>query len=244
MVEAAIEALGKGFLAHPANKALIETLRAGDARQAGLLPPAPARRLPPHLPVRRGRPRHSCSAAPTRREERSRYLDHYSRSRLRTLAERRRGTPHPDLWQSLKLVFGKLSDTGCKELGLPALGSFLWSDKATPDLDRAELANTDLLDAVRALAFTRDGKIRRTIDYRNLGAEELGSVYESLLELHPDLNPDAPTFALKSPPATSERPPAATTPRRASSSASSTPPSTPSSTKPRRSPTPRKPSST
>ena len=26
------------------------------------------------------------------------------------------------------------SDTGCQELGLPALGSFLWSDQAMPDL--------------------------------------------------------------------------------------------------------------
>jgi hypothetical protein len=84
-------------------------------------------------------------------KERSRYLDHYPLSRLRTLAERRRGTPHPDLWQSLKLVFGKLSDTGCKELGLPALGSVLWSDKATPDLDRAEIANADLLDTPTSL---------------------------------------------------------------------------------------------
>jgi type I restriction-modification system DNA methylase subunit len=35
------------------------------------------------------------------------------------------------------------------------------------------------------------------VDYKNLGAEELGSVYESLLELHPDLNAEAATFELK-----------------------------------------------
>ncbi len=35
------------------------------------------------------------------------------------------------------------------------------------------------------------------MDYKNLGAEELGSVYESLLELQPDLNAGAATFELK-----------------------------------------------
>ena len=37
----------------------------------------------------------------------------------------------------------------------------------------------------------------RAIDYKNLGSEELGSVYESLLELHPELNTTAGTFELK-----------------------------------------------
>ncbi len=195
-VEAAIEALGKGFLAHPANKALIETLRAGTLDKQDYYRQL-LRVVYRLIFLFVAEDRDLLLTAPPGAKERSRYLEHYSVSRLRTLAERRRGTPHPDLWQSLKLVFGKLSDTGCKELGLPALGSFLWSDKATPALDRAELANADLLDAVRSLAFTKDGTIRRAIDYRNLGAEELGSVYESLLELHPDLNADAPTFALK-----------------------------------------------
>ena len=34
------------------------------------------------------------------------------------------------------------------------------------------------------------------MDYRNLGSEELGSVYESLLELHPEMNAEAATFSL------------------------------------------------
>jgi type I restriction-modification system DNA methylase subunit len=35
------------------------------------------------------------------------------------------------------------------------------------------------------------------VDYRNLDTKELGSVYESLLELHPQLNVDAAAFALQ-----------------------------------------------
>ena len=37
---------------------------------------------------------------------------------------------------------------------------------------------------------------RRPVDFRNLGAEELGSVYESLLELHPEIDRDTARFAL------------------------------------------------
>ena len=37
---------------------------------------------------------------------------------------------------------------------------------------------------------------QRSVDYKNLGAEELGSVYESLLELRPEMNLDAPSFGL------------------------------------------------
>ena len=39
--------------------------------------------------------------------------------------------------------------------------------------------------------------MRRPVDYRNLDTEELGSVYESLLELHPQLNVEAAIFALE-----------------------------------------------
>jgi hypothetical protein len=196
-VEGAIKALGRGFLTQSSNRELIEKLRTGALDKQDYYRQI-LRTVYRLIFLFVAEDRDLLLTVPHGSRERKRYLSHYSASRLRTLAERRRGTPHPDLWQALRLVFAKLSsDTGCAELGLPALGSFLWSVKATPDLDRCELSNADLLDAVRSLAFTLDGKIRRTIDYRNLGAEELGSVYESLLELHPEVNADAPTFDLK-----------------------------------------------
>ena len=51
-----------------------------------------------------------------------------------------------------------------------------------------------MLEAIRELAYVEGG--RRPVDYRNLGAEELGSVYESLLELHPQIDRATATFAL------------------------------------------------
>ena len=85
---------------------------------------------------------------------------------------------------------------GAPELGLPVLGSYLWSDETLPDLMASDLSNADLLEAVRALGFTRRGKDLWRVDYRNLGSEELGSVYESLLELHPEVDAEAGHFSL------------------------------------------------
>jgi len=102
-----------------------------------------------------------------------------------------------DLYRGLRIVMEKLgSDEGCLPLALPALGSFLWSETAIPDLAHCDISNRDCLDAIRALAFTLDNKVWRSVDYKNLGSEELGSIYEFLLELHPELNVDAATFNL------------------------------------------------
>lgn len=128
---------------------------------------------------------------------RERYLRYYSTIRLRRLAERRTGTRHADSYAALRLVMRKLaSDAGCPELALPALGSFLFSDRALPGIESCDISNHDLLDAVRALAIAVMNGVWRSVDYKNLGAEELGSVYESLLELHPHLDLDAASFEL------------------------------------------------
>ena len=103
--------------------------------------------------------------------------------------------PHPDLYRQLRLLFVLVRE-GYPELGLPGLGSFLFSGRSTPDLDNLELANQHLLTALRALSFAVEGRVRRPVDYRNLDSEELGSIYESLLELHPEVNLGAATFAL------------------------------------------------
>ncbi len=195
-VEQAIAALGSGFLAHPANVSLRERLRGGQLSTQDyyrqvlrivyrliVLFVAEDRDLLFH-------PEADAAA-------RTRYTLYYSMSRLRRLAERRIGTRHFDLFSVLRLVMEKLGDDhGYPELGLPALNSLLFSREAISDLADGEIANRDLLDAIRALAFTNEGHTRRLVDYRNLGPEELGSVYESLLELHPVLHIDTATFKL------------------------------------------------
>lgn len=196
-VESAITSLGQGFLAHPTNTRLRQRLHDGELSTQDyyrqllrlvyrllFISVAEARDLL-LLP----------NAEPTAR---LRYQRFYSLDRIRTLAELRRGANHPDLWLQLQLVMRALSsDAGEPALALPALGSFLWSGQATPDLDNAQLTNRFFLDAVRALSRIEDGHVVRNIDYRNLGSEELGSVYESLLELHPELDPGTAAFTLK-----------------------------------------------
>lgn len=194
-VERAISELGSGFLAHPANAELHASLRSGDLdaqdyyRQLLRLV---YRLLFLFVAEDRGALL-APGAGPTARR---RYLAHYSTRRLRTLAARRRGGGHHDLYEQFRVVSECLHHDGHGGLGLPALGSFLWSPEAVGLLGAADLPNTALLGAVRELAYVEDRGVRRAVDFRNLGAEELGSIYESLLELHPRLHRETAKFEL------------------------------------------------
>lgn len=195
-VEDAITSLGQGFLARPANQMLRQKLKSGELDVQDYY--RQLLRLVYRLLFLFVSEDRDLLLDPTAdNDTKSRYTSFYSTAKLRRLAGRKRGTRHPDLFYSLRLVMDKLStDTGCPELGLPALGGFLFSEEAIPDINDCEIANHDLLDAVRALAYTTYGNARRPVDYKNIGPEEFGSVYESLLELHPELNTDAATFEL------------------------------------------------
>lgn len=197
-VEAAIATLGTGFLAHPANSALRAGLQSGDIRPIDYYRQL-LRVIYRLLFLLVAEERDLLLLPGASVEQRRRNSDYYSLRRIRDLAERRRGGPHADLWAQLNTVIGLLgSSDGGAPLGLPALGSFLFSDAATPALNGAAIANADLLTAIRALSGREDerGRYRQRFDYRNLGVEELGSVYESLLELHPEVNVPARRFAL------------------------------------------------
>jgi len=204
-VEAAIQALGAGFLTTRGNTALRDRLRSGQLstqnyyRQLLRL----VYRLLMLLVAEEKRDENGNNLLhppETPPEVRQRYARFYSVGRIRQLAATRRGTAHTDLYESLKVLFLKLRE-GYAPLGIPGLGSFLFSAEATPDLDQAALANVNLLDCFRQLTYTLDtsgrgGAVRRPVDFANLGSEELGSVYESLLELHPQIDTDKGPFTL------------------------------------------------
>lgn len=99
---------------------------------------------------------------------------------------------HIDLYESVKIVFNAL-DHGETELALPALGGLFRKDRLTW-LGDCVLDNRALLEATRALRWTQMNGAYQLVDYRNLGAEELGSVYESLLELVPTVSRQERTF--------------------------------------------------
>src|SRR5215813_6899301 len=196
-VEEAIKALGRGFLAHPANQTLLGRLRKGELDKQDYYRQL-LRLVYRLLFLFVAEDRELLFAPEADEKRRERYTRFYSVSRLRRLAERRLGARHGDQYYGLRLMMQKLGNGGCAELGLPALGSFLFSEEAVADLNGCELANHDLLEAVRALAFITDGHRRRTVDYKNPRSEELGSVYEALLELHPEINAEARQFNLAS----------------------------------------------
>jgi hypothetical protein len=185
-VQRAIEALGGGFLAYPGNAVLREKLRSGELSTQDCYRQVLRQvyRLL-FLFVAEDRELLSDPSAPASAAKL--YLEHYSTLRLRSLAGKTRGTRHPDLWRTLRLVLDRLHG-GCPELSLPALGSYLFSSDSTADLNGQDIANSDLLKAFRALTFTVARNVLRPINYRNLGPEELGSVYESLLEMQPTIH--------------------------------------------------------
>ncbi|MDS4054960.1 Eco57I restriction-modification methylase domain-containing protein [Accumulibacter sp.] len=142
---------------------------------------------------------HPRDGSESARVARERYAAHYGTARLRELAGKIKGSRHGDLWRQFQILVRALSGEPAFEgtrrsLALPALGSFLWSPGSTAALNDAELTNHDFLEALRHLAFTRQGKVLRPVDYRNLGAEELGGVYESLLALTPQISADGARF--------------------------------------------------
>lgn len=123
------------------------------------------------------------------------YASGYAVRRLRHRCLRRSALDkHGDQWTSLSVVFRALAG-GEPKLALPALGG-LFAKSQCPDLDGACITNRELLSAMRELRWFSDRRSgqRSAIDYRNMGPEELGSVYESLLELVPQIDLSARTF--------------------------------------------------
>lgn len=187
-VQMALEQLGNGFLAHPRNQQLRQDLESGllspQALQEQLLRlvyrilllfTAEDRELlfPP-----------SVGNVDPRRQI---YREGYSVGRLRELALKRGAYEGSfgDLWELQRLVFHQLSISD-SPLGLPGLGGLFALDQC-PNLQGCELGNGFLLRAIRAIGWFDAGGTLTRVNYRDLNTEELGSVYEGLLELHPQL---------------------------------------------------------
>ncbi|PFG75151.1 Eco57I restriction-modification methylase domain-containing protein [Tepidiforma thermophila] len=196
-VEHALQALGSGFLAHPSNTALREALRSGTLDRQDYYRQL-LRLVYRLIFLFAAEDREVLFASDADPQARDRYTRFYSTQRLRRLSVRRVSPRHGDLWEGLKVVMRALdAHAGEPGLALPPLGSFLWSPRAIPHLEACSLSNDVLLRAVGHLARVSDGGTVRAVDYRNLGSEELGGVYESLLELRPELNIDQGTFELR-----------------------------------------------
>ena len=124
-----------------------------------------------------------------KRDARTLYIDGYGLAMLR--AHCVRGATwdrHYDRYEGIKVVFRALA-TGEDALALPALGGLFGADQL-PHLASARLRNSAFMAAVYRLSWLSDQSGMVPVNWRAMETEELGSVYESLLELQPQLTDD------------------------------------------------------
>ena len=192
-VESALLEFGRGFIENPSNSDLRDALQTGKlTRQAYyeellrlvyrliFLFAAEDRGLL-HIP----------NATDTVRKA---YRHGYSVGRLRERSTRSTSFDrHHDAWDGLRALFGALAN-GEPLLGLAALGGLFIPSNLT-NLTRARITNHRLLQAIWRISWFRpDGQPMTRVNWRDMQTEELGSVYESLLELNPLVNLEARDF--------------------------------------------------
>lgn len=192
-VEEALSELGQGLV--EANPELVERIRSGALPMQSLFGELlrTVYRLI-FLAVAEDRdllhPRRTPQAA------RSLYADSYSFTYWRERSRRRVARDgHHDAWEAMKVTLSSL-EHGQELLGLPALGG-LFAKSETPSLNDALIPNRRSLSAIFFLGFIRKDGVTHRINWRDLKTEELGSVYESLLEIRPRLESNS-AFTLDS----------------------------------------------
>ena len=184
-VEKALKELGAGFLQHAENGALQDSLAQGAVTPGGYFKEL-LRLIYRLLFLFTAEDRNLLHAPDAGGEQKRLYEEGYSVARLRRRALRRRHWDrHSDLWQGLLVTFQGLA-RGEDAMALPALGGLFSMDHCAM-LDRLQLSNRHLLKAVRSLAYFQVGSRLTRVNYRDMETEELGSVYESLLELYPEI---------------------------------------------------------
>ena len=186
-VEAALLSLGGGFLSHPDNASLRERLHSGELALPEFF--GQLLRLVYRLIfLLAAEDRNLLHPPDATAAARKLYADGYAVGALRdrAVAARRLGPPPRSLGGSadhLRLAsraasrgWACLPSTDC----LPTAPSRIWKT--------AKLANRSLMEAIYRLAWLKDDFGLVPVNWRDMETEELGSVYESLLELTPRLD--------------------------------------------------------
>lgn len=192
-VEAALVELGQGFIEHQANAALRQALTERKLSRQQYFEEL-LRLIYRMIFLFAAEDRELLHAPDADQAATSAYSRGYSLSRLRERCMRRTSWDrNGDAWEGLKATFLALGK-GEPRLGLPALGGLFADDQLT-NLVGCKLENTHLLAAIWRLAWMRpDGHPLTRVNWRDMETEELGSVYESLLELTPVASADARSF--------------------------------------------------
>jgi hypothetical protein len=191
-VEDAVAALGQGFLSHKDNTALRAALQDGSLKERDLFNQLLrlVYRLIFLLTVEERGLLHPDGTPDALR---TLYAEGYSLRRLRERSAKRSAHDrHSDLWDACRIVFRGVA-VGEPRLGLPALAG-IFAKSQCPTLDAAKLENRALLLAVFKLSWLREADGLSRVNWRDMGPEELGSVYEGLLELVPVVSVETRSF--------------------------------------------------
>ena len=120
----------------------------------------------------------------------SRYDDYGLRKRVRDDIARR--TRDRDTFSAAATLYYdhlatlcRLIDLGDASIGLPPYNGGLFSEDAAPLLERVRLPDAAIAPIVYDLSHAETGEGRRFVNYRDMSVQQLGSVYERLLEREP-----------------------------------------------------------
>lgn len=189
-VESALKLLGSGFL--EANPELGQRLKSGEVNLTEWFNEL-LRLVYRLIFLMVAEDRNLLHPTSARAEARKLYADGYSLTALRAQCFRASTWDrHHDRYEGIKVVFRALA-TGQDALALPALGG-LFADDRLPHLETARLRNRAFMEALYRLSWLSDKTGMVPVNWRAMETEELGSVYESLLELQPQLGDDGKTL--------------------------------------------------
>ena len=79
----------------------------------------------------------------------------------------------------------RLIDKGDASIGLPPYNGGLFASTAAPLLENIRLPDAVVADIIHDLSHVESGGARRFVNYRDMSVQQLGSIYESLLEREP-----------------------------------------------------------
>jgi hypothetical protein len=193
-VELALKVLGSGFL--EANPGLAARLKSGDVNLTEWFNEL-LRLVYRLIFLMVAEDRNLLHPEMAKPEARKLYVQGYSLAALRAQCVRRVvWDKHYDRYEGIKVVFRALAH-GEDALSLPALGGLFAADML-PHLETARLRNRSSMEALYRLSWLSDKTGMVPVNWRAMKTEELGSVYESLLELQPQLGDDGKTLVFAS----------------------------------------------
>jgi hypothetical protein len=104
-----------------------------------------------------------------------------------------------DIWEGLKITFTLVTKGYKFKNGekVNAFGGQLFSDRKLNTVINLNIKNKFILDAIYQLSFFKSENLINKINYTNLAIDELGSVYESLLDYEPKLASESTTLGNK-----------------------------------------------